>query len=106
MRDTLFPPPRFFNARDAATAPAARQVHEICTAATWRSLGFGARIKAAALSLCWPVTAALVAIPWLRRNAASVRAMTGKGSLLQFHEIIGMATRHSISPRYYYMFEF
>ena len=92
--------------RDAATAPAAHRVHAICNAATWRSLGFGERIKAAALALCWPVTAALAAVPWLRKNAASVQAMTGKSGWRQFREIIGLAMRHSISPRHYYMFEF
>lgn len=106
MRDTLFPPPRLFSSRNAATAPAARRVHEICNRAVWRSLGFGERIRAAALSLCWPVTAAIVSVPWLRRNAAPVRAMTGKSALRQFREIIGLAMRHQISPRYYYMFEF
>jgi hypothetical protein len=106
IRDTLFPPPRIFGTGAGATAPSARRVHQICNTAVWRSLGFGGRIGAAALACCWPVTAAAVSIPWLKRNAAPVRAITGKGALRQFREIIRLAMRHSISPRYYDMFEF
>lgn len=106
MRDRLFPPPRLFRSRDAATAPAARRVHEICNAASWRDMGLAQRIYAAALSLAWPVTAAAASIPCLRRNAAAVTAMTGKSAMRQFREIVGLAFRHQISPRYYYMFEF
>jgi len=105
MRDTLFPPPRFFKSRDAATAPAARQVHEICDRAVWHSLGFGQRLYAASLVLAWPLTATAAALPWLRRNAAAIEAMTGKGTLRQFAEILGLALKHRASPRYYYMFE-
>ena len=105
MRDTLFPPPRFFNSRDAATAPAALRVHRICNDATWRSLGLGQRLYAAALVLSWPLTVAVVSIRWIRRNAAPVRRLTGKGALRQFREILGVGLRHRISPRYYYMFE-
>jgi hypothetical protein len=105
MRDTLFPPPRFFKPRDAATAPAARRVHEICDRATWHSLGLGQRLYAAMLVLVWPLIATFAALPWLRRNAGAIRAMTGKGVLRQFAEIVWLALKHRVSPRYYYMFE-
>jgi hypothetical protein len=106
MRDNLFPPPRFIVSKDPATAPAAARVHQICNKAVWRSLGFGGRIYGALLVLLWPLTATAAALPWLRRNGAAIRAMTGKSRLRQFIEILGLALRHRISPRYYYMFEF
>jgi hypothetical protein len=64
------------------------------------------RIRAALLSVVWPVTAAAVSIQWLYQNAASVKAMTGKSTLRQFTEIMSLATRHHISPKYYYIYEF
>ena len=105
MRDTLFPPPRFFNSRDAATAPAALKIHRICNDAVWRSLGFGARLYATALTLVWPLTATGAALPWLRRNAAAIRRLTGKSAPRQYWEMLGLALRHRISARYYYIFE-
>ena len=106
MRDSLFPPPRFSTAKDPATAPAARRVHEICNAAVWRSLGFGARMRAAFLAAAWPVTVVAISLPWLRRNAAAVAAMTGRSPIRQFREMVALAVRHNITARYYYMFEF
>jgi len=106
MRDNLFPPPRFFVSEHPATAPAALRVHQICNKAVWRSLGLGGRLYAALLALVWPVTAAAASMPWLRRNSAAIRALTGKGKLRQFIEILRLAIRHRISPRCYYMFEF
>jgi hypothetical protein len=105
MRDTLFPPPSFFNTQDAAIAPAARRVHRICNQAVWRSLGFGGLIYAGLLVLAWPLTAAGVALHWLRRNGAAIRAMSGKSALRQFVEMLSLAIRHRIGPKYYYMFE-
>jgi len=106
MRDTLFPPPRFFNSRDAATAPAALRVHQICNDAVWRSLSLPERLYAAWLAFAWPATATGVAIHWLRRNAAAIRAMTGKSALRQYREMLGLALRYRMNPKYYYMFEF
>jgi hypothetical protein len=81
-------------------------VHRICNKAVWRSLGFGGKFYAGFLALAWPFTAAGVAIHWLRRNRAPIRAMTGKSAPRQFFEMLQLATRHRISPKYYYMFEF
>jgi hypothetical protein len=80
-------------------------VHELCNRAVWRSLGAGERLYAAALALAWPVIAAVGALPWLYRNARAVKAMTGKGALRQFAEILRLGIRHRVSARYYYMFE-
>jgi hypothetical protein len=106
MRDNLFPPPRFYISSSAATARAALRVHRICNKAVWRSLGFGGRIYAVLLVLAWPLTAAAAAYPWLKRNGAAIHALSGKSMLRQFVEILLLAIRHRISPRYYYMFEF
>jgi hypothetical protein len=106
MRDSLFPPPQFSIAKDAATAPAARRVHEICNTAVWRSLGFVDRLSAVLLAATWPVTAVAISLPWLRRNAKAVAAMTGRSAIRQFREMVALAVRHRIQPRYYYMFEF
>jgi hypothetical protein len=106
MRDTLFPPPWFFNFKDAATAPAASKVHRLCNDAVWRSLGFGQRLYAGALALAWPVTAAAISIPWIRRNAAPIRRLTGKRAFRQLREMWAIAVKYRISPRYYYIFEF
>jgi hypothetical protein len=106
MRDSLFPPPRFFNSKDTATAPAALRIHHICNNAVWRSLSLAQRIGAAWLAAVWPLTATAISLPWLRRNAAAVTAMTGRSAIRQFREIVALAVRHNIPPKYYYMFEF
>jgi len=106
MRDNLFPPPRFYISDDPAINPAALRVHHICNKAVWRSLGFGGRLYAALLVLVWPLTAMAAAVPWLRRNGTAIEALTGKSKLSQLIEILRLALRHRISPRYYYMFEF
>ena len=105
LRDSLFPPPRFpISSRVASNAPAQR-VHQICNDAVWHSLGIGGRLYASLLALLWPLTASAVSIPWIRRNAASIRSMTGKSVWRQFFEIIDLAVRYRIIPRYYYIFE-
>lgn len=106
MRDSLFPPPRFFFFPDPATVPAARRVHQICNRAVWRSLGPLGKLYGAALTLAWPVTDGAVALHWLKRNGAAVKALTGKSAIRQFFEIVGLGMRHHISPKYYFMFEF
>jgi hypothetical protein len=105
MRDRSIPPPRFFNSSDPATAPDARRVHQICNAATWRSANLARQLGYAALALLWPCIAAGMSIPWLRRNAAAIRALTGKGMARQFAEILRLAVAHHVTPQYYYMFE-
>ncbi|MDQ7248145.1 sugar-transfer associated ATP-grasp domain-containing protein [Dongia sedimenti] len=105
MRDNLFPPPWFNSAGNRAPSPAARRVHEICNRAVWRSLGGAERVWAALLSIVWPATAAAFALPLWWRNAAAVRRLTGKGAGRQFREIIALAVRHRIVPKYYFAFE-
>ncbi|HVZ02184.1 MAG TPA: sugar-transfer associated ATP-grasp domain-containing protein [Dongiaceae bacterium] len=105
MRDKSIPPPRLFRSSDPATAPAARRVHEICNAAAWRSAGLARQVRYAALALLWPFIAAGMSLRWLRRNAAAIRALTGKGTARQFAEILGLAVAHHVTPKYYYMFE-
>jgi hypothetical protein len=106
MRDTLFPPPRFFVPRPIATAPAALRLHAICNRAVWRSLGLGQKLLAAALRVAWPLTAVGSVMPFLLRNAAPIRALTGKSALRQFAESFGLAIRHNMPPKYYYIYEF
>src|SRR3954466_3696892 len=99
MRDTLFPPPWFFDTKDAATSPAARRVHEICNRAVWRSLGAADRLRAAALAIAWPVVAVGFGLPLVWRNAAAVRALTGKGALRQLGELVCVAVRYRAVPK-------
>jgi len=105
MRDKSIPPPRFFRSGDPSIAPSARRVHEICNAAAWRSVNPVRRLCYGVLALLWPFIAAGMSIRWLRRNAAAIRTLTGKGTIQQFGEIWGLAVGHRLSPRYYYMFE-
>jgi len=105
MRDNLFPPPWLVNAKDALISPSARQVHELCNRAVWRSLAVVARIGAVALALTWPAVAAAIALSWARRNGAAIRALTGKSATRQFAEMVSLATRYRILPKYYYAFE-
>jgi hypothetical protein len=58
------------------------------------------------LAVFWPLIATINAIPWAFRNGRAIRAMTGKGSFRQFVEMVALAVRHRITPKYYYMFEF
>jgi hypothetical protein len=106
MRDKSIPPPRLFRSRDASIAPAARRVHEICNSAAWRSTTPARRLRYAVLALFWPLLAAGMAMPWLQRNAAAIRALTGKSAARQFCEIVRLAVAHHITPKYYYIFEF
>jgi hypothetical protein len=106
LRDTLLPPPRlFFPSRNGEPGPAER-IRRICDAAVWRSETAIGKLRFAALALLWPLLAAFSAIPWLRRNGRSIRNLTGKGRLRQFCEMLGLALRHRIGPKYYSMFEF
>jgi hypothetical protein len=105
MRDKSIPPPRLFWTSDPSVAPAARRVHEICNAAAWRTAKLGRRLRYLTLALLWPLVAAGMSVQWLRRNAAAIRAATGKGTARQFAEIIGLAMRHHVTPKYYYIFE-
>ena len=106
MRDKSIPPPRFFRSRDASTAPAARRVHEICDSAVWRFATPARRLRYAVLVLLWPLLVAGMAMPWLRRNAAATRTLTGKSATRQFCEIVRLAVAHRVTPKYYYIFEF
>ena len=105
MRDNLFPPPWFFKAKAGASSASAHQVHEICNRAVWRSLGALDRLRAAALAIAWPLTAAALAFLLLRQNAAAVRKLTDKSAVRQFFEIVSVAVRHRITPKYYFAFE-
>jgi hypothetical protein len=95
-----------FGSRDSAAAPVALRFHAICNRAVWRSLGFGAKLRAAGLAIAWPLTAAVSVTPFLLRNARPIRAITGKSGLRQFVESVGVAIRHNVPPKYYYIFEF
>lgn len=106
LRDSLLPPPRLSFPRSEGKPGPAERVHRACDAAVWRSESVTGKLRFAVLALLWPVFALVVALPWLRRNAGSVRALSGKGWARQWREILGLAVRHRISPKYYYMFEF
>ncbi|MES1151365.1 MAG: hypothetical protein ABUL54_05675, partial [Dongia sp.] len=102
MRDKSIPPPRLFRSSDPSTASCARRVHEICNTAAWRTVNPAGKFRYTVLALLWPFIAASMSIRWLRRNAAAIRALGGKGAARQFVEILGLAVRHRLSPRYYY----
>jgi hypothetical protein len=82
MRDNLIPPPWFFGSRNRAPSHPARQVHAICNRAVWRS-----------------------ALPLVRQNADAVRKLTGKGAWQQFLDILYLAVRRCIVPKYHFAFE-
>ena len=105
MRDRSIPPPRLFKSSDPSVAPAARRVHEICNTAAWRSATLARQLRYVLFAVLWPLIAAGMSIGWLRRNAAAIRALTGKSTARQFAEIMRLAVRQRVTPKYYYMFE-
>src|SRR5690348_12903342 len=106
MRDKTMPPPHLFISSDPSVSPAARRVHAICNSATWRLAKPGRRVRFFVLAVLWPLIASGIAIRWLQRNGAEIRAMTGKSTARQFIEMLHLAVRHRVTPKYYSMFEF
>lgn len=106
LRDTLLPPPRLFFPRSDGKPQSAERVRRICNAAVWRSETVTGKLLFAILAVLWPILAIFSALPWLRRNGKAIQALTGKGHFQQLSEMLGLAQKHRISPKYYSMFEF
>jgi hypothetical protein len=89
--------------RRAAGGGDAAFLHHAYARVYWR-LPAGLCRGAAGLVL-WPFVQLVMTVAFTRRNGAAVRRSTGKSAGRQMREQLGLATRHSIAPFWYYMFE-